>query len=349
MDMNEFYCEAPDFLLHVFGAKLVGDFAKAISGILYRLKSILTNASVKKGEETKTYEPIAEAANTMLQELKLPFFLAITYTYSKSGVHDLKPNLILYSTSQPGMPYPEASYYLKKKVEHKAKEHHVAIIKVNTDPRLAPFTFGGKPFTVTLKDQPQCSTTSPPDGRDSCAQMISYVMEVHIRQHRCFLFTAFIQERYVCFMRWDCSGAIVSESHDWVENPEPLLMFFWCLAKCSDEERGYDSTATLVGDILPGRALTTELRKLEEKYKSNKWITKYIKEATKDTKKYSWVKDGERWQCKDTRYLTGIALQIVTQTDLGYDMTSSVSLSETCFSPPIASTPSAHQDSFDLP
>lgn len=233
----------------------------------------------------------------MFRELKLPVFLAITYAYPECGARNLKPDLILYPTSQPGMPCPDASYYLKK-VKHKAKEHHghtawasaVAIIEVKTNPKLAPFTFGDKPFAVTLKDQPPRNATSPPDGRNTRAQMSIYVKEVHVCQHRCFLFTAFIQEQYVCFMRWDRTGAIVSESHDWAENPKSLLKFFWCLAKCSDEEQGYDFTATPVGNLLPSRTLTRRLKELEKKYESNKWITKYIKEATEDTKKYPWVK-----------------------------------------------------------
>lgn len=65
------------------------------------------------------------------------------------------------------------------------------------------------------------------------------------RQHRVWLLQVVIFGRSARFIRWDRSGAVVSERFDYVSHPILLAGFFWRFAHLSDEQRGWDSTARL--------------------------------------------------------------------------------------------------------
>jgi hypothetical protein len=80
---------------------------------------------------------------------------------------------------------------------------------------------------------------------DTRAQMVKYVVETFIRQHRVFFFTIFIVKREAWLMRWDRCGAVVSESFDYVQNPQQLLNFVYRVASASRAEQGCDNSAVL--------------------------------------------------------------------------------------------------------
>lgn len=234
------------------------------------------------------------AANAMYKKLNLGYFLGVTSDNPERNESDgLKPDLILYPSKYPGERDPDGDYSdienLDAKSEYKAATswaEAVIIIEVKTNPKYAPFNFGdGGPFVVPLKGEPPHPDSAAPDARDSRAQMISYVAQVYNRQHRCFVLSAFIQEHYVRFMRWDRTGAIVSPSYDWKQDPDSLLMFLWCTAQAERSIQGYDPTVTpMVGDLPDARAF----RYLNRDQK-NVYVQKYIDEATRDKKKYPWM------------------------------------------------------------
>lgn len=117
-------------------------------------------------------------------------------------------------------------------------------------------------------------------GAGARAQMVSYAAEAQLRQHRTFFLTAFIHQRHVRFMRWDRTGALVSDPVDYIEDPEPLLRFFFYLALADKRMRwGYDSSAVLAEDqhVSRLRALRSELdgQRGEEEDKG-KWQRRYI-------------------------------------------------------------------------
>ncbi|EKM50077.1 uncharacterized protein PHACADRAFT_188437 [Phanerochaete carnosa HHB-10118-sp] len=326
-DMANFYLEIPGFLWWVFRAELVDEFERVVikSKNLNDPRLTLAKAKIKKGEEMATCGTVAGTVNTMFCKLELPFFLAVTCATSESN---REPNLILYHTRIPGKPDPTAPYYLEQKKRDRNSKHYgrtiwasaVAIVKVNTDSKLAPFNFDDKPFAVTTGNFELHSLSWEPDSRDSCVQMISYVTEIHVCQHHCFLFTTFIQEQFVCFMRWDCSGAIILELHDWMKNLGALLEPFWCLAQSTDEQLGYNSTATLVStgstsNFTPISMLTLKrkLTELKMRHHSNKWLTKYIDDAAQDDRKYPWVRVSASASSNMTQINASLLCQIMCQ------------------------------------
>ncbi|KAL0959975.1 hypothetical protein HGRIS_011637 [Hohenbuehelia grisea] len=63
-------------------------------------------------------------------------------------------------------------------------------------------------------------------------------------QHRLHLFVILILDTKARFIRWDRSGAIVSELFDYTQNSQPLIDFFWRFGKASDEQKGFDPTVS---------------------------------------------------------------------------------------------------------
>lgn len=77
------------------------------------------------------------------------------------------------------------------------------------------------------------------------ASIVSHAAAQFSRQHRTFLFQLILVQNFARFIRWDHSGAIVSERFDYIAQPQLLAEFFWYFAHMDDEERGFDSTVRL--------------------------------------------------------------------------------------------------------
>lgn len=147
--------------------------------------------------------------------------------------------------------------------------HIVSLIEVKSNPDAAPFNFDAGPFT--LNDSPEFSHL----GSKSRAQAVSYATEIQRRQHRVFAFTAFIQGHMVCLMRWDRAGVLVSEAFNYLTNPEPLLRFFYLMAKHGPEAQGYDPAfspaAAYAGRVDNWR------KTVDDSSDSANWSSKYSK------------------------------------------------------------------------
>ncbi|KAL0953962.1 hypothetical protein HGRIS_005122 [Hohenbuehelia grisea] len=76
-------------------------------------------------------------------------------------------------------------------------------------------------------------------------QLISYAVEIMARQHRTHVFTLFIFHPFARLIRWDRSGAIVSERFNYREDSQPLVEYFWRLAHMGSEDLGLDPTVQL--------------------------------------------------------------------------------------------------------
>lgn len=73
-------------------------------------------------------------------------------------------------------------------------------------------------------------------------QLISYAAALMSRQQRLFAFSLIIFDHYARLCRWDRSACIVSDLFDIHEGPDILALFFWCYARLTPEERGFDPT-----------------------------------------------------------------------------------------------------------
>lgn len=80
-------------------------------------------------------------------------------------------------------------------------------------------------------------------GRSTRGQITRYVDEQLVYQQRCHLFQIVIIREYARIIRWDRSGAIVSERFDYVADPKALLEVIWLYYGMDDAHRGLDPTA----------------------------------------------------------------------------------------------------------
>lgn len=88
------------------------------------------------------------------------------------------------------------------------------------------------------------------DPRYQRGQLIAYATEVCARQHRQFLFSILICHHNARLIRWDHSGALVSESFDYssAEGIELIGEFLWRYTHASPAERGWDPTVVMASD-----------------------------------------------------------------------------------------------------
>ncbi|GJE90338.1 fungal protein kinase-domain containing protein [Phanerochaete sordida] len=286
--MDDFYAMVEDLLENILKVHLMKQHlgTQKLKLCLKQCKALLSNAKIQ--DERDVYGVVAEAVNKMFQLLEWNYFLAVTAYRPQDGTDDRKPDLILYRSAKPGQRDRNALYYTPG-LENSNEQYHaqsawaeaIAIAEVKVKPEAAPFNFDDGPLMVPLKGQPLPAGDAK-DSRHTRAQMISYVTDVHLHQHRRFLYTAFLQQEHVRFMRWDRSGAIVSKSYDWRKNPEVLLGFFLRLASCTPEERGEDTSV----EEQTGRDARTITRKILNisalQYTAGGWLRKYIDRALKD-------------------------------------------------------------------
>ncbi|GJE92089.1 hypothetical protein PsYK624_082420 [Phanerochaete sordida] len=63
-------------------------------------------------------------------------------------------------------------------------------------------------------------------------------------QHRVFFFHLILVGRHARFLRWDRSGAIVSERFDYASSPELLCDFLWRFSHMDEAQQGWDTTVS---------------------------------------------------------------------------------------------------------
>jgi hypothetical protein len=75
-------------------------------------------------------------------------------------------------------------------------------------------------------------------------QLCSYAAAHAGSQFRVHTFTLSICGRSARFIRWDRSGATVTRSFDYIEQPHILAHFFWRYAHLNHSQRGYDTSVS---------------------------------------------------------------------------------------------------------
>lgn len=79
-------------------------------------------------------------------------------------------------------------------------------------------------------------------------QLSIYATQVFDHQHRTHLFQILVCGRHARFIFWDHSGAIVSDSFDYIEEPLILTEFFWRYNHMALGERGWDLSVERMGE-----------------------------------------------------------------------------------------------------
>jgi hypothetical protein len=75
-------------------------------------------------------------------------------------------------------------------------------------------------------------------------QLCSYAAAHAGSQFRVHTFTLSICGRSARFIHWDRSGATVTRSFDYIEQPHILAHFFWRYAHLNHSQRGYDTSVS---------------------------------------------------------------------------------------------------------
>ena len=95
---------------------------------------------------------------------------------------------------------------------------------------------------------PAASTAAGTTSAASRVQMVRYVVETFLRQHREFVFSVFITRDEARLMRWDRCGCVMTEAFNYLEHPEHLLNFIYALAHGSRAFQGYDTSFSVLED-----------------------------------------------------------------------------------------------------
>lgn len=79
-------------------------------------------------------------------------------------------------------------------------------------------------------------------SRSARGQLAKYAAEQFVHQHRRFILQIIIFGNRARFIFWDQSGAVVSASFDYVEDPTLLGTFLWEVSRMTAEQQGWDPT-----------------------------------------------------------------------------------------------------------
>ncbi|EED85470.1 predicted protein [Postia placenta Mad-698-R] len=189
----------------------------------------------------------------------------------------MRPDVCIYSTDDDhAAPYTLTAQELagrkyseerKQKLARTRWGSMVVPIELKSDISRAPFHFGNSRTEETEKKI------------KARGQIADYATRIMQRQHRLFLFMIVICKREARFLRWDRSGAIVTDAFDFVKNPEPLHTFFYRLSKMTREQHGYDPT------VVPADADEIALM---ESYKDKLPQDEYLRKCLNDAMERGW-------------------------------------------------------------
>lgn len=143
------------------------------------------------------------------------------------GRNGQKPDFMSYMTT--GAPPPEKAHFASAEIFGEFKYAGTA------DPFDDDAGGGRYPFESWTED-----------GKDTRGQICTYASGMLQLQFRTFFFSFIIFGTNARLIRWDRSGAIVSERFDYVEDPDSLAEFIWRYGFLSPEQRGHDESVRTV-------------------------------------------------------------------------------------------------------
>ncbi|RDX44295.1 hypothetical protein OH76DRAFT_1421484 [Lentinus brumalis] len=193
-------------------------------------------------QEQGMYDGLTTGLNNMLTAVgwtesealstdRLPDVLT-TGPNDEAGRNFLRPDLGIYPRTQPAR-ISSPDVHTDARVAWFSVE---VVMEVKWETRAFPFASRHTPRSPFL-----------PSGRERClsrGQLVEYATEVFNRQHRQSVFVVVFVQDCARFLRFDRSGAVVSEEFDYLAHPEIIASFLYRLSKMSPAQRGYDPSAT---------------------------------------------------------------------------------------------------------
>ncbi|OBZ77570.1 hypothetical protein A0H81_01933 [Grifola frondosa] len=139
-------------------------------------------------------------------------------------------------------------------------------------------------------------------------QLIVYAEMAMNQQQRTHLYSVLVMHHFARLIRWDHSGAVISEKFDLLEEPETLSMFFWQFAHATDDGQGYDPSAQLLGPRTKFYRLMDEMAEMSLDGPFDYIRELFDKSLADDWPRYNLTVEDEE---KETRYyLVGKPLSV---------------------------------------
>ncbi|KAH9889422.1 hypothetical protein C8Q73DRAFT_707508 [Cubamyces lactineus] len=120
------------------------------------------------------------------------------------------------------------------------------LIEYTTDSSEDPFAQEPRPPRRRCDSDSGLEEEDHVEPEDIVECILSDATAVFNSQHRTHLFTLLIFSTTARFICWDRAGYVVSEPFDYTSEPWKLILFLWCFARMSSEQRGHDTTVTRI-------------------------------------------------------------------------------------------------------
>ncbi|KAF4563161.1 hypothetical protein EYR40_007126 [Pleurotus pulmonarius] len=117
-----------------------------------------------------------------------------------------------------------------------------------------------------VDDTAQCSEPLPHDDCEAPyeipemtstlirGRLANHAAEICRRQHRTHLYMVYVFHPFIRFIRWDRSGAIISERVNYIEDCTPLVQFLLLFGRLDRAGKGFDPTVQIAPETEAGEA-----------------------------------------------------------------------------------------------
>ncbi|THH33086.1 hypothetical protein EUX98_g1138 [Antrodiella citrinella] len=187
----------------------------------------------KNPKENALYTPFANAVNGWNAQGVFPGFTIIDTSHSRDGETKLQPDLMLVADSNYAAlntPGTDASRMSRETWDWENSEIH---IEVKTESDIFFHGLSTARYVANI-----VSTASV----EKVGQIGTYAAAQMSRQHRVCLFSLFVYGDFMRIIRWDRSGALITDAIDYRRSPRVLAEFLYRYSHMTRAQRGWDTT-----------------------------------------------------------------------------------------------------------
>ncbi|KAI0668649.1 hypothetical protein C8Q78DRAFT_1155413 [Trametes maxima] len=194
------------------------------------LSTILEGVPVVSGQETAMYAPIVNALN---ENNICPGFTFVS-THSRGDPSD---------TSKEA---PDIGLYPKDHAPSPSKGPNGRTVGAATNWSFVELCIECKTGSDPFNDKEPDFVAKSDEGKKILGQILSYIELMFKRQHRTCIFLVLILGNKCRIIRFDRSGAVVTQAFRYKTEGGVLVEFLWRYARWDHSTRGHDTSATLI-------------------------------------------------------------------------------------------------------
>ncbi|THH26847.1 hypothetical protein EUX98_g7338 [Antrodiella citrinella] len=227
------------------GGSFVNPYGKSVATFFKTFMPLDTNHSMPKfnclkfpglprnAKENALYKPFANAVNGWNVQGVFPGFTIIDTSPSRDGETKLQPDLMLVANTNYAAlntPGTDASRMSRETWDWENSEVH---IEVKTESDI---------FFHGLSPTRYVANIASTANVEKVGQIGTYAAAQMSRQHRVFLFSLFVYGDFMRIIRWDRSGALITDAIDYRRHPRVLAEFLYRYSHMTRAQRGWDTT-----------------------------------------------------------------------------------------------------------